>query len=92
MRKIISTMGKTFEVDAYLDFDNSMMVVDIYEVVRPNWKFFRTSFFPFAHGAFWLSDHPTIEEGIATILDQKFAKITEYKINQKKFEEYMNST
>ena len=61
--------------------------VDIREVIRPHWKFFKTEFFSYSKW-FWLSDHETIEEGVYSILEKKYKEENEAKEIQKKWKEF----
>ena len=60
--------GRTFEVTTVLEagFGGAMAHSFIYEVVRPNWKFFRTRMID--DKTFWVSDYETIQEGAKTML------------------------
>lgn len=60
--------GRTFEVTTVLEagFHGEMAHSYIYEVVRPNWKFFRTRLMD--DKSFWVSDYETIQEGAKTML------------------------
>ena len=59
---------RTFEVTTVLEtgFHGEMAHSFIYEVVRPNWKFFRTRMID--DRTFWVSDYETIQEGAKTML------------------------
>lgn len=59
--------GREFEVYLNSEFSGRMCTVAIYEVVRPNWKIFRTKYR--AYKTFWISDFETIKEGIYAILN-----------------------
>lgn len=60
--------GRTFEVTTVLEagFHGEIAHSFIYEVVRPNWKFFRTRLMD--DKSFWVSDYETIQEGAKTML------------------------
>ena len=60
--------GRTFEVTTVLEagFRGEMAHSYIYEVIRPNWKFFRTRIVD--DKTFWVSDYETIQEGAKTML------------------------
>ena len=45
-----------------------MAGVHIYEVVRPNWKFFRTRWVDTKN--FWVSDFPTIADGVLRMVER----------------------
>ena len=77
--------GREFEVYLNSEFSGRMCTVAIYEVVRPNWKIFRTKYR--AYKAFWISDFETIKEGIYAILDdylhdEEEANLIEAKWNE----------
>ena len=46
--------------------------VSFYEVIRPSWKIFRTTFFPVYRSAFWVSDYESISLGVSACLDEGF--------------------
>lgn len=60
--------GRTFEVTTVLEagFNGEMAHSFIYEVVRPNARFFRTRMVD--DKTFWVSDYETIQEGAKTML------------------------
>ena len=60
--------GRTFEVVTVMEagFGGAMAGAHIYEVVRPNWKFFRTRIID--DKTFWVSDYETIQEGAKAML------------------------
>lgn len=43
-----------------------MCSVNVWEVKRPNWKIFRTSYF--GSRCFWIDDYESIQEGIEDIV------------------------
>ena len=75
--------GRTFEFSVHTDFGGAMICYDIDEVVRPRWKFFRTTYR--RHGAFWTEDFPSVREGLlnglAHFLEEERVQIE----NRKKF-------
>ena len=63
----------------------AMAEVSIYEVIRPNRKtFFRTKFFPFYTGVFFVNEFDTIMEGALSVLEKGYKeKNREEKIIEK---------
>ena len=56
----------------------AMAEVSIYEVIRPNRKrFFRTKFFPFHTGGFFVDDFDTITEGALSVLEKGYERKNE---------------
>ena len=66
--EIYTFEGRTFEVTTVLEagFQGEMAHSFICEVVRPNWKFFRTRIID--DKTFWVSDYETIQEGAKAML------------------------
>lgn len=64
--KIIKINGRTFECHYSPEFHGVMCAVSIYEVVRPTWKIFRTSYK--AYKTFWVNDYETIYKGIVAMV------------------------
>ena len=62
--------GRTFEVTTVLEagFHGEMAHSFIYEVIRPNWKFFRTRWVDTKN--FWVSDFPTIADGVLRMVER----------------------
>lgn len=71
MKKIVEKEGRIFECRLSSEFQGSMCVVSIYEVVRPSWKIFRTSYQ--GSKSFWLSDYDTIAQGVEKMVDYLLA-------------------
>lgn len=69
--------GREFEVYLSSEFSGRMCAVSIYEVVRPNWKIFRTNL-P-TYKSFWISDYATIKEGVYAMLESYLADEAEDK-------------
>lgn len=69
--------GREFEVYLSAEFGGKMCAVSIYEVVRPNWKIFRTKL-P-TYKSFWISDYATIKEGVYAMLESYLADEAEDK-------------
>ena len=76
--------GREFEVYLSPEFSGKMCAVSIYEVVRPNWKIFRTKL-P-CYKSFWISDYPTIKEGVYAMLENYLADEAEDKEIKRKWE------
>lgn len=81
--------GRTFEFSVHTDFGGAMVCYYIDEVVRPKWKFFRTTYRK--HGSFWTEDFPSVREGLlnglAHFLEEERIQIE----NRKKFADFEKS-
>lgn len=71
MKKIIEKEGRTFECHLSSEFQGSMCVVSIYEVVRPSWRIFRTSYQ--STKSFWIDEYDTIMQGVEKMVDYLLA-------------------
>lgn len=60
--------GREFEVYCESQFNGSMCSVNIFEVVHPNRKLFRTKYRDTK--SFWIDDYETIKQGIFAMLDK----------------------
>lgn len=67
MKKIVEKEGRTFECYLSSEYQGKMCVVSVYEVVRPSWKIFRTSYQ--TSESFWISDYDTIAQGVEKMVD-----------------------
>lgn len=76
--------GREFEVYLSAEYSGKMCAVSIYEVVRPNWKIFRTKYR--AYKTFWTSDFKTIKEGMYAMIDSYIIDEQESKLIQEKWE------
>ena len=84
MKVTITNNNKMFDI--YVNsIGCAMAEVSIYEVIRPNRKvFFRTKFFPFHTGSFFVNDFDTIMEGALSVLEKGYKeKNREEKIVEK---------
>ena len=81
-----SHKGKEYEIHTYQDFNGAMVCGNIYEVVRPTWKIFRTSYCN--HFCFWISDFPTVQEGVDFCFDDYIAGVFLIQENYRKYEEF----
>ena len=95
MKTTVTYNNKMFDI--YVNsIGCAMAEVSIYEVIRPNRKtFFRTKFFPFHTGGFFVSDFDTITEGALSVLEKGFKeKDREEKIMEKwkNFEKTIDKT
>ena len=72
MKTTVTYNNKMFDI--YVNsIGCAMAEVSIYEVIRPNRKtFFRTKFFPFHTGCFFVDDFDTITEGALSVLEKGF--------------------
>lgn len=69
MRKNVITINfdeREFECHYSPEMGGSMCAVSIYEVVRPKWKIFRTTYR--AYKTFWVMDYETIRRGIISMV------------------------
>ena len=76
--------GREFDVYLNSEFSGKMCTVSIYEVVRPNWKIFRTKYR--AYKTFWISDFDTIKEGVYAMIDSYLIDEEEEKLIHEKWE------
>lgn len=67
MKITIVKRGRTFECYPSAEYSGKMCSVNVWEVKRPNWKIFRTSYF--GNRCFWIDDYESIQEGIEDIVD-----------------------
>lgn len=67
MRITVEKRGRTFECHPSAECCGKMCSVNVFEVKRPNWKIFRTSYF--GNRCFWIDDYEDIQEGIEEIVD-----------------------
>jgi hypothetical protein len=51
-----------------------LATVNFYEVVRPTWKIFRTTFFPFDSNSFWVDDYENISLAVQDCLHECLVK------------------
>ena len=66
MKLTIIKQGRTFECHPSAECGGKMCSVNVFEVKRPNWKIFRTSYF--GNRCFWIDDYENIQEGIEDIV------------------------
>lgn len=90
MKVIITRNNRTFEAYVNSSFYN-MVEVTFYEVIRPNWKFFRTKFFSFHSTWFYTSDYDNIMTGIEICLAEGFRQEAREQAIQNKWEEFEKS-
>lgn len=65
MRKKTTMYANGKEYKVVIDyFGYGIISVEVYEIVRPTWKIFRTPLFSIGYSRFFLNDFPTIEEGV----------------------------
>ena len=82
--------GRTFEVVTVMEagFGGAMAGAHIYEVVRPNWKFFRTRWIDTKN--FWVSDFPTIADGVLRMVERVVEKEVADRELRQKWAEFVN--
>lgn len=69
MKITICRNNRTFE--AYVNsVGTGLTEVSFYEIIRPSWRFFRTTFLPFYSAGFFVQDFPTIIEAVQAYLDK----------------------
>ena len=80
--------GRTFEVTTVLEagFHGEMAHSFIYEVIRPNARFFRTRIID--DKTFWVSDFETISEGAKAMLARVLNRERELAEVQKKWADF----
>ena len=85
---IVECGGRTFETVTVMEagFHGAMARVHIYEVVRPNWKFFRTRWIDTKN--FWVSDFPTIADGVLRMVERVVEADLENAELRKKWDEF----
>lgn len=84
MKKIVEKEGRTFECHLSSEFQGYMCVVSIYEVVRPSWRIFRTSYQ--GQKSFWIEDYETIMQGVEKMVDYLLASEKEEEERRAKWE------
>ena len=77
--------GREFEVYLSSEFRGRMCEVSVWEVIRPNRKFFRTKYRYYK--TFWISDFETIKEGIYAILNDYLHEEEEANLIEAKWKE-----
>ena len=71
MKMTISKNNRTFI--AYVNpIGSGLAEVSFYEVIRPSWKIFRTTFLPFHTSGLWVQDYESISLGVSACLDSGF--------------------
>lgn len=88
MAKItMSYNGTDYEIETHLDFNGSMVCGNIYKVVRPTWKIFRTSYRD--HFCFWISDFETVREGVEFCFADYIKELQRIAENYKKYDDFV---
>ena len=67
MKKIIEKEGRTFECYLSSDCEGKFCVVSIHEIIRPRWRFFRTSYRDIR--GFWVDEYDSIMQGVEKMID-----------------------
>ena len=87
MKVTINYNNRTFE--AYVGGCGCGIVeVSFYEVVRPSWKIFRTTIFPFYSSCFFSEDFETIMAGIEDCLAKGIAEESKEQVFQNKWKDF----
>ena len=81
----INVKNREFEVYLSSEFHGHMCCVSIYEIVRPTWKIFRTTYR--AYKTFWISDFETIKEGVCAMIDSYIIDEEEERLINEKWNE-----
>ena len=85
----IEKNGRKFLVSV-VGIGSEMLEITAYEIVRPNWKIFRTKFFPFVTKTEFISTFPSIIDAVEHALNCGFAAEAHEKENEKKWKEFEN--
>ena len=85
----IEKNGRKFLVSV-VGIGSEMLEIAAYEIVRPNWKIFRTKFFPFVSKTEFISDYPSIIDAVEHALECGFAAEEHEKEIEKKWKEFEN--
>ena len=85
----IEKNGRKFLVSV-VGIGSEMLEITAYEIVRPNWKIFRTKFFPFVTKTEFISTFPSIIDAVEHALNCGFAAEEYEKENEKKWKEFEN--
>ena len=72
MKVQIEKNGRKFLVSV-VGIGCEMLEITAYEIVRPDWKIFRTKFFPFVSKTEFISDYPSIIDAVEHTLNCGFA-------------------
>ena len=78
--------NRTFEIKAHPDFRGAMICCDIFEVVHPTSKFFRTRYCK--HSCFWTNDFSSVLEGVKFCLADFVEEEEADRRNYEKFAEF----
>ena len=87
MKVTIEKNGRKFLVSV-VGIGCEMLEITAYEIVRPDWKIFRTKFFPFVTKIEFISTFPSIIDAVKHALNCGFAAEAHEKEIQKKWEEF----
>jgi hypothetical protein len=85
----IEKNGRKFLVSV-VGIGSEMLEIAAYEIVRPNWKIFRTKFFPFVTMTDSISTFPSIIDAVEHALNCGFAAEAHEKEIEKKWKEFEN--
>lgn len=83
--------NRTFDVYVY-PIGSGMAEITIYEVIRPNRKFFRTKFFPFHSCSVFVEDFPTITAALFDCVDAGLRKEARTEKLEKMWKEFEENT
>lgn len=81
MKVVITKNNRTFNCEVAPELSGAMASVMVYEVVRPHWIIFKSTY----HGSrtFWLSDYPTIKDGVNAVVD--------FYLDKEKYDQMLNN-
>lgn len=85
----IEKNGRKFFVSV-VGIGSEMLEITAYEIVRPNWKIFRTKFFPFVTKTEFISTFSSIIDAVEHALNCGFAAEAHEKEIEKKWKEFEN--
>ena len=89
MKKTFRMYERTFICYVHSEFSGLMGAVNIFEVVRPKWKIFRTKFCDYR--TFWLSDYDSIEAGVKSCIRGYVKEEIEQSTINDKWIDFQNS-
>ena len=85
----IEKNGRKFLVSV-VGIGSEMLEIAAYEIVRPNWKIFRTKFLPFVTKTEFISTFPSKIDAVEHTLNCGFAAEEYEKEIEKKWKEFEN--
>lgn len=83
MKQIVTIEGRTFECHYGAELSGKMCGVNIFEVKRPKWKIFRTTYQD--QCTFWVDDYESIQEGVRQMVMRFLAREQEANARYEKW-------